>query len=90
MKKFKARYVVFAIILLILVFNDGNRSLFRRFFERDKLKVNIKNAELERKLLNKRIYNLENEPAYLEKMVRSELNVIDPGEIEYRFSFKDE
>ncbi|MDR3047981.1 MAG: septum formation initiator family protein [Bacteroidales bacterium] len=40
-------------------------------------------------MLKKRIHYLENEPSYLERMVRSELNVIAPGEIEYRFSNKD-
>ncbi|GHT50501.1 hypothetical protein AGMMS50233_05900 [Endomicrobiia bacterium] len=87
MKKFRIRYIIFAIVLLILAFNDGNRSLVRRFSEQNKLKASIKDALNENSLLKKRIHNLENEPSYLERMVRNELNVIAPGEIEYRFSY---
>ncbi|GHT35673.1 hypothetical protein AGMMS49592_5980 [Endomicrobiia bacterium] len=87
MKKFRIRYIIFAIALLILTFNDGNRSLVRRFSEQNKLKASIKDALDENSLLKKRIHNLENEPSYLERMVRNELNVIAPGEIEYRFSY---
>ncbi|MDR3275310.1 MAG: septum formation initiator family protein [Endomicrobium sp.] len=86
MKKFKIRYVIFTAILLILAFNEGNRTLLRRFFEQYKLKENIKSAYYQNDLLKKRIYYLENEPSYLEKMVRSELNVTAQDEIEYRFS----
>ncbi|GHT59721.1 hypothetical protein AGMMS50222_02830 [Endomicrobiia bacterium] len=87
MKKFRIRYIIFVIALLILAFNDGNRSLVRRFSEQNKLKASIKDALNENSLLKKRIRYLENEPSYLERMVRNELNVIAPGEIEYRFSY---
>lgn len=89
MKKIKIRYIVFSVILLILIFNEGNKALIRRFFEQKKLNENIKNAKKQNKLIKERIYYLENEPSYLERMVRSELNVIAPGEIEYRFSTKE-
>jgi cell division protein FtsB len=72
-----------------LIFNEGNRTLVRRFFEVNKLNRRIKYARYQNELLKKRIYYLENEPSYLERMVRSELNVAAPGEIEYRFSIKD-
>jgi cell division protein FtsB len=90
MKKFKIRYIIFAGIVFGLVFNEGNRSLVRRLFEQRKLKSYIKHAQYQNDLLKKRIYYLENEPLYLERMVRSELNVIASGEIEYRFSIKDQ
>ena len=89
MKKIKIRYIIFSVILLILIFNEGNKALIRRFFEQKKLNENIKNAKKQNKLIKERIYYLENEPSYLERMVRSELNVIAPGEIEYRFSTKE-
>jgi cell division protein FtsB len=75
--------------MLILIFNEGNRTLVRRCFEVNKLNRNIKYAQYQNELLKKRIYYLENEPAYLESMVRNELNVVASGEIEYRFSIKD-
>ncbi|MDR3256040.1 MAG: septum formation initiator family protein [Endomicrobium sp.] len=88
MMKIKIRYIIFIIALLILTFNEGNRTLIIRFFELNKLKDSIKNVQYQNALLKKRIYYLENEPSYLERMVRSELNVTAPGEIEYRFSSK--
>jgi cell division protein FtsB len=85
-KRFKIRYVIFLAVLLVLAFNEGNRTLVKRFFEQNKFKKDIKNALNENDLLKDRIYYLENEPSYLEKMVRSELKVTAPGEVEYRFS----
>lgn len=89
MKKFKIRHIVFAGIVLGLLFNDGNKSLIVRLFEQRKLGYAIKHAQCQNDLLKKRIYYLENEPLYLERIVRDELNVIASGEIEYRFSVKD-
>ncbi|MDR0819984.1 MAG: septum formation initiator family protein [Endomicrobium sp.] len=85
-KRFKIRYIIFLVILLVLAFNEGNRTLVSRFFEQNKLKKDIENARNENDLLKDRIYCLENESSYLERMVRSELKVTAPGEIEYRFS----
>ena len=90
MKRFKVRYIIIIFALLILIFNEGNRTLVRRFFEQNKVKKGIENARAENNLLKNRIYYLENEPSYLERMVRNELKVVAPGEIEYRFSFKNE
>jgi cell division protein FtsB len=89
MKKIKIRYIILLVFLLILIFNEGNRTLFRRCFEMSKLKRSIKYAQYQNELLKKRIYYLENESSYLLRMVRSELNVAAPDEIEYRFSVKD-
>ncbi len=89
MKKIRIRYIVIFIFMLILIFNEGNRTLVRRCFEVNKLNRSIKYAQYQNELLKKRIYYLENEPSYLESRVRNELNVVAPGEIEYRFSIKD-
>ncbi|MDR1196241.1 MAG: septum formation initiator family protein [Endomicrobium sp.] len=91
MKKFKIRYryIALILILLALIFNEGSRTLIRRFFEQKKLASDIQKAQYQNELLKKRIYYLENEPSYIERMVRAELNVIAPGEIEYRFHTKE-
>jgi cell division protein FtsB len=73
----------------VLIFNGGSRTLIRRFFEQRKLDSDIKSAQYQNELLKKRIYYLENEPSYIERMVRRELNVIAHGEIEYRFHTKE-
>jgi cell division protein FtsB len=91
MKKFRIRYryIILIAVLSVLTFNEGARTLIRRFFEQKKLASDIQNAQYQNQLLKKRIYYLENEPSYIERMVRGELNVIAPGEIEYRFQTKD-
>ncbi|MDR1104343.1 MAG: septum formation initiator family protein [Endomicrobium sp.] len=86
MKKIKIRYIILLVLLLILIFNEGNRTLVRRCFEIDKLNRSIKYAQYKNELLKKRIYYFENEPSYLERMVRGELNVAASDEIEYRFN----
>jgi cell division protein FtsB len=89
MKKIRIRYIILLFFLLVLIFNNGNRTLIRRFFEVRKLNIHIKNVQYQNELLKKRLYYLENEPSYLERMIRSELNVAAPGEIEYRFPVKN-
>jgi cell division protein FtsB len=89
MKKIKIRYIILLVFFLILIFNEGNRMLVRRYFEINKLNRGIKYAQYQNELLKKRIYYLENEPSYLERMVRCELNVAALDEIEYRFSVID-
>lgn len=89
MKKFKIRYIIIAIVAIFLIFNEGSITLSRRFLEQRKLKSDIKSALYQNSLLKKRIQYLESEPSYLERMVRSELHVIAPGEIEYRFNTKE-
>jgi cell division protein FtsB len=88
MKRFKIRYILLIILFCVLAFNEGNRALCRRFFELRKLKMDIVSAKRQKEILKKRIYYLENEPSYIERMVRSELNVLSSGEIEYRFAVK--
>jgi cell division protein FtsB len=89
MKKIRIRYIILLIFILFLIFNEGNRTLVRIYFEINKLNKSIKYAQYQNELLKKRIYYLENEPSYFERMVRSELVVAAPGEVEYRFSVKD-
>ena len=88
MKKFKIRYIIIIAAIAVLAFNDGARTMTRRFFEQRQLKASIKSAQYQNELLKKRIYYLENEPSYLERMVKNELNVVAPGEIEYKFLSK--
>jgi cell division protein FtsB len=90
MKKFKVRYIIILIILLVLFLNEGARTVFRRHFEVRRLNAAIENAKYQNTLLKKRIYYIENEPAYLERMARADLGVIAPDEIEYRFSEKQQ
>ncbi|MDR0618237.1 MAG: septum formation initiator family protein [Endomicrobium sp.] len=90
MKRFKIRYIFLILLFCVLAFNEGNRTLCRRFFELRKLKMDIVSAKRHNEILKKRIYYLENEPSYIERMVRSELNVLSSGEIEYRFTVKND
>jgi len=85
MKKFKVRYIILIVLALALLLNEGSRTVFVRYFEIRRLNASIERARHENALLRQRVYFLEHEPSFLERMVRAELGVISAGEIEYRF-----
>ncbi|MDR2191492.1 MAG: septum formation initiator family protein [Endomicrobium sp.] len=81
---------IFAAGAAFLAFNQGSRNFASRFMKARELKKSIESANYQKSLLEKSLYNLENEPSYLERMARDELKVIAPGEIEYRFLSEEE
>ncbi|MDR0915489.1 MAG: septum formation initiator family protein [Endomicrobium sp.] len=84
MKKYN--YICYICITLILIFNKGNRVLINRLFEQKNLRSSIKTIRKQNNDLRKKIFCLENKDYYLERAIHTELNMIAPGEIEYRFS----
>jgi cell division protein FtsB len=66
------------------------RNFAVRFIKTRELQKSIEAANYQKSLFKKRLYYLENEPSYLERMARDELKVIAPGEIEYRFATEEE
>ncbi|MDR3243737.1 MAG: septum formation initiator family protein [Elusimicrobiota bacterium] len=91
-KRFKKKmiYFLFALSVLFLLLNEGGRDLIRLIIDKNTLENKIQTVQEQNTLLKTRLHNLENEPGYFEKTVRSELGVIAPGEIEYRFKSKFE
>ncbi|MDR3113102.1 MAG: septum formation initiator family protein [Endomicrobium sp.] len=94
MPKFKRIDIILIAIFVaeavFLVFNQGARNFASRFIKTRELQKSIEAANYQKSLLEKSLYYLENEPSYLERMARDELKVIAPGEIEYRFSVKEQ
>jgi cell division protein FtsB len=82
--------LLLAIGAIFLAFNRGSRNFASRFMKTRELQKNIISANYQKSLHKKSLYYLENEPSYLERMVRDELKVIAPGEIEYRFQTKEQ
>ncbi|MEW6557075.1 MAG: septum formation initiator family protein [Elusimicrobiota bacterium] len=87
LKNKKKLYIYLGIILLCLVL-FGNRSMWnivRQGLEVSRLRKNLAKIEQENQFLRKRLYALENNPAYLEREVRKQLGLIQPGETKYKF-----
>jgi cell division protein FtsB len=78
----------YVFIIIILIFNRGNRVLVRRLFEQNKLRKSIITTYKKNISLRKNMYFLEKSNYYFERKIRNELNMIAPGEIEYRFYSK--
>lgn len=75
-----------AILLILILFgNKGMRSIIKRKIELSKLNKKLEIIEVENRNLRKRIYYLENNPAYIEREARTRLGLIQPGEKKYKF-----
>ncbi|MDR0984939.1 MAG: hypothetical protein LBL53_00355 [Endomicrobium sp.] len=85
MIKFKFKSLVFISAILILILNKGNRTLIRRIFELNELKNKISIIKQQNLILKKKLYFLRKSPKYLKREICNELNVIAPGEVEYRW-----
>jgi len=85
----KALYIAGGVILAAFLFaNEGFRKTVRRYWEINKLRSEMENLKKENDLLKKEVYFLEKDSSYIEHMARSELGLIGPGEVEYRFKKK--
>ncbi|MDO8733863.1 MAG: septum formation initiator family protein [Elusimicrobiota bacterium] len=83
----KKIYFWFAVTLAVLVLfgNDGMRSIISRRIELTKLNKKLEDIETENRDLRIKLYNFENNPAYVEREARKKLGLIQPGEIKYKF-----
>jgi cell division protein FtsB len=76
------------IILLSLVTIVGERGglhLWRLQGEKSHLDAQNYRLQKENESLRRRIHGIRNDNDYLEKVAREELNLVQPGEIVYRF-----
>ena len=65
--------------------NGGMRSIIVKKIELVKLNKKVEAIENENRDLRVRLYNFENNPAYIEREARKKLGLIQPGEIKYKF-----
>ena len=78
-------WVAVTITVLVLFGNDGMRSIISRRLELTKLNKKLEYIETENRDLRVRLYNFENNTAYIEREARKKLGLIQPGEIKYKF-----
>jgi cell division protein FtsB len=79
------RIVLLALLLVILLFNKGARTLARRYFELRNLNNKTTLMQKENVYLKHEIYCLENDSSYVEYIARKELGLVSKGELEFRF-----
>jgi len=85
-KKKVFRYLFIFFILGILFLNRGFRTLVQQFFYLKKLEKNLLGLKKENAELKKQLSSLKNDPTEIERIARTKLNLIKPGETIYRFS----
>ncbi len=78
-------WIAVTLAILVLFGNDGMRSIIIRRLELTKLNKKLEDIETENRDLRIKLYNFENNPAYIEREARKKLGLIQPGEIKYKF-----
>ena len=78
-------WVAVTLAVLVLFGNDGMRSIISQRIELTKLNKKLEAIETENRDLRIKLYNFENNPAYIEREARKKLGLIQPGEIKYKF-----
>ena len=91
--KIPQRWVIYAFVALFLslslftIFGErGVVHLWRLRGEKKKLSERYFRLQTENEIFRERIYKLNHDNLYLEKVAREELGLVRPGEIVYRFS----
>jgi hypothetical protein len=87
MKKKGIYFVILmlAVLFVVLFFNDIKICIMNRIIERE-LKIKIEESCRQNDIYKKRLHYVENDVFYFERLVREELELISPGEVEYRFN----
>ena len=78
-------WIVVTLAVLVLFGNDGMRSIISQRIELTKLNKKLEAIETENRDLRIKLYNFENNQAYIEREARKKLGLIQPGEIKYKF-----
>jgi len=76
---------VIALILLFLFANQGFRKMMHNRRELKRLETEIGQLKEKNRLLKEELARSTHDLAYLERIARRDLGLIQPGEIEYRF-----
>lgn len=79
------KYILIAAIALFLFANQGFRNLVRNYMELRHLRKQRLHLKQEKVSIKKELDLLNTQNDYIEKVVRKELGLVKPGEIEYRF-----
>ena len=84
------RWLIFFLILFFLFGNRGFRNLLRGYSYLKKKGLELVKIKNENQELRRQLYSLENDPQIVEKIARTKLNLVKPGETIYRFLPKKE
>jgi len=76
---------VFLIIIILLFVNKITIKLFQRCIEYYNLKTDLKILNTENTNYKETLYQLENNPEYIQKIAKAELELIGEGEVLYVF-----
>ena len=79
--------IVFAIIVLLLV-NKTTIKIYHRCVEYHDLKTNLEILKAEQINYNETLYQIKNNPEYIKKITKAELEFIEDGEVLYVFNEK--
>ena len=79
-------YAVAAAAILILLGNRGFRTVIRHTLQIRRLTRSLRELKKEEIQLRQEIGLAQNDFAYIERLARKELGLIQPGEIVYQFS----
>jgi len=77
--------IVIAAAVLYVLFNPYSYRLVKLSLEERRIKNEIARLNRENSALSAEIKRLESDPEYYGYVVRRELGMIKPGEVEYRF-----
>jgi len=83
--KKKLKYIIIAVIILVVLSSRGLRSLVKNYLEYRRLEHRQSELKLERIKLEKNLKNVK-DGAYIEQAARKELGLARFGELEYRFT----
>lgn len=79
------RYLIYAIILILVFTHKGTRNFFKNRMELKKLNKLENSVDREYVKLQEEKERILNDKKYLERLARIELDMIKPGELEFRF-----
>ncbi len=81
---------IFLLIIVLLFINKTTIKLFNRCIEYYNLKTDLKILNTENTNYKETLYQLENNPEYIQKIAKAELELIGDGEIVYIFEEEKE
>ena len=73
-----------ALLVLLLLTNQGFRKLFRFYFERRRLEAALVELRQDHESLTRELKRIQTDPAYTEYLIRKNIRYVKKNEVEYR------
>lgn len=78
--------LIFVLVLFFLFINKTTIKIFYRCVDYFNLKSEFKILELENRKYKNTLYMLENDPKFIQRIVKSELGMVEENEVVYVFN----